>query len=101
MITFRNHNIAAIEKADWGPLGLSVIVRNGHVHLSGIIINERFAQRRWWLRKTFRASGRFHDHLCWVEPMSGGNLNSQEDGALLRANWADVGWVRRQAAAIA
>jgi predicted transcriptional regulator len=40
----RNHIIAAIEKADWGPLGLGVIVGNGHVHLSGIITNERFRE---------------------------------------------------------
>jgi hypothetical protein len=27
-----------------------------------------------------------HDHLCWVDPMSGAYLNSHEDEALLRAN---------------
>src|ERR1700682_4188937 len=40
----RNRIITAIEKADWGPLGLGVFVRNGHVHLSGIITNERFRE---------------------------------------------------------
>jgi hypothetical protein len=27
-----------------------------------------------------------HDHLCWVEPMSGMYLNSPEDDSLLKAH---------------
>ena len=82
----RNHIIAAIEKADWGPLGLGVIVRNGHVHLSGIITNERFREAAIVAAENVSGVARVHDHLCWVEPMSGAYLNSQEDEALLKAN---------------
>ena len=82
----RNHIIASIEKADWGPLGLGVIVRNGHVHLSGIITNERFREAAIVAAENVSGVTRVHDHLCWVEPMSGAYLNSREDEALLKAN---------------
>src|ERR1700726_2017550 len=82
----RNHIIASIEKADWGPLGLGVIVRNGHVHLSGIITNERFREAAVVAAENVSGVRKVHDHLCWVEPMSGMYLNSQEDEALLKAN---------------
>jgi CBS-domain-containing membrane protein len=82
----RNHIIASIEKADWGPLGLGVIVRNGHVHLSGIITNERFREAAIVAAENVSGVTRVHDHLCSVEPMSGAYLNSPEDEALLSAN---------------
>jgi CBS domain-containing protein len=82
----RNHIIASIEKADWGPLGLGVIVRNGHVHLSGIITNERFREAAIVAAENVSGVTRVHDHLCWVEPMSGAYLNSREDEALLKVN---------------
>src|SRR6202035_2337149 len=40
----RNRIIASIEKADWAPFGLGVIVLNGVVHLSGVITNENSTQ---------------------------------------------------------
>jgi CBS domain-containing protein len=82
----RNHIIASIEKADWSPLGLGVIVGNGHVHLSGIITNERFREAAVVAAENVSGVTKVHDHLCWVDPMSGTYLNSQEDEALLRAN---------------
>ena len=82
----RNHIIASIEKAGWGPLGLGVIVRNGHVHLSGIITDERFREAAMVAAENVSGVKKVHDHLCWVDPMSGAYLNSQEDEALLRAN---------------
>jgi CBS domain-containing protein len=82
----RNHIIASIEKADWGALGLGVIVRNGHVHLSGIITNERFREVAMVAAENVSGVTKVHDHLCWVDPMSGAYLSSHEDEALLRAN---------------
>jgi CBS domain-containing protein len=82
----RNHIMASIEKADWGPFGLGVIVRNGHVHLSGIITNARFREAAIVAAENVSGVKKVHDHLCWVEPMSGAYLNSEEDEALLRAN---------------
>jgi CBS domain-containing protein len=82
----RNHIIAALEKTDWAPFGLSVIVVNGVVHLSGVITNEKSRQATIVAAENVSGVTRVHDHLCWVEPMSGMYLNSQEDDALLNAH---------------
>ena len=82
----RNHIITSIEKTDWGPFGLGVIVRNGNVHLSGVITNERSRQAAIVAAENVSGVKKIHDHLCWLEPMSGMYLNSQEDEALLKAN---------------
>jgi CBS domain-containing protein len=82
----RNHIITSIEKADWAPFGLSVLVRNGNVHLSGVITNEKARQAAIVAAENVSGVKKVHDHLCWVEPMSGMYLNSQEDEGLLRAN---------------
>jgi CBS domain-containing protein len=82
----RNHIVASIEKADWTPFGLGVIVCNGNVHLSGVITNENSRQAAIVAAENVAGVRKVHDHLCWVEPMSGIYLNSEEDEALLRAN---------------
>ena len=82
----RNHIVACIEKADWTPFGLSVLVRNGNVHLSGVITNEKSRQAAIVATENVSGVKKVHDHLCWVDPMSGMYLNSQEDEGLLRAN---------------
>ena len=82
----RNHIITSIEKTDWGPFGLGVIVRNGNVYLSGVITNERSRQAAIVAAENVSGVRKVHDHLCWVEPMSGMYLNSQEDEALLNVN---------------
>lgn len=82
----RNRIITSIEKADWAPFGLGVIVRNGNVHLSGVITNERSRQAAIVAAENVSGVKKVHDHLCWVEPSSGIYLNSQEDEALLKVN---------------
>jgi CBS domain-containing protein len=82
----RDHIVASIEKADWTPFGLGVIVRNGNVHLSGVITNENSRQAAIVAAENVAGVKKVHDHLCWVEPMSGMYLNSQEDEALLKTN---------------
>jgi hypothetical protein len=72
--------------ADWGPFGVGVTVRNGNVHLSGVITNERSRQAAIVAAANVSGVKKVHDHLCWVEPMSGMYLNSEEDEALLKAN---------------
>ena len=76
----------SIEKADWTLRGLSVIVRNGNAHLSGVMTNGQYRQAEIVAAENVLGVKKVHDHLCWVEPMSGMYLNSQEDKALLRAN---------------
>jgi CBS domain-containing protein len=82
----RNRIIAALEKTDWAPFGLSVIVVNGVVHLGGVITNEKSRQATIVAAENVSGVTKVHDHLCWVEPMSGMYLNSQEDDALLNAH---------------
>ena len=70
----------------FSPFGLSVLVRNGNVHLSGVITNEKCRQAAIVAAENVSGVKNVHDHLCWVEPMSGMYRNSQEDEALLRVN---------------
>jgi CBS domain-containing protein len=71
--------IAAIERNDWRPFGLSVLVRNGIVHLSGVITEERSRKATMVAAENVCGVKEVHDHLCWVDTMSGFYLNSPED----------------------
>jgi CBS domain-containing protein len=82
----RNRVIDALEKNDWCPFGLSVIVRDGIVHLSGVITEERARQAAVVAAENVEGVKQVHDHLCWVDTMSGIYLNSPEDEAIAKAN---------------
>jgi CBS domain-containing protein len=82
----RNRVIDAIEKNDWCPFGLSVIVRDGIVHLSGVITEERSRQAAIVAAENVTGAVKVHDHLCWVDTMSGMYLNSPEDDELAKAS---------------
>jgi CBS domain-containing protein len=75
----RNRILAAIEKHDWKPFGLSVVVRDGIVHLSGVITDDRSRQAAMVAAENVSGVRKVHDHLVWLEPMSGAYLNSAED----------------------
>jgi CBS domain-containing protein len=75
----RDRIIATIEKTDWMPFGLNVIVHNGVVHLNGVITEDRSRKAAIVAAETVAGVREVHDHLCWVEPMSGMYLNSAED----------------------
>lgn len=81
----RNRIINILEKNDWCPFGLSVIVRDGIVHLSGVITEERSRQAAIVAAETVAGVKKVHDHLCWVDTMSGMYLNSPEDEGLAKA----------------
>ena len=82
----RNRIIDALEKNDWCPFGLSVIVRDGVVHLSGVITEERSRQAAVVAAENVTGVKKVHDHLCWVDTMSGMYLNSPEDDSLAKAS---------------
>jgi CBS domain-containing protein len=75
----RDRILAAIEKHDWKPSGLGVVVRDGIVHLSGVITDERSRQAAIVAAENVSGVRKVHDHLVWLEPMSGVYLNSAED----------------------
>ena len=75
----RSRIIQALEKNDWSPFGLNVIVRDGIVHLSGVITDENSRQAAVVAAENISGVKKVHDHLCWVETMSGMYLESPED----------------------
>jgi CBS domain-containing protein len=81
----RRRIIAVLEKSDWCPVGLGVIVRDGIVHLSGIITEERSRQAAIVGAENVAGVKKVHDHLCWVEPASGIYLESPEDIEMAKA----------------
>jgi CBS domain-containing protein len=82
----RNRVIDTLAKQDWCPFGLSVIVRDGIVHLSGVITEERARQAAMVAAENVTGVKKVHDHLCWVDTMSGMYLNSSEDEDYARAS---------------
>ncbi|MGX7744128.1 CBS domain-containing protein [Rhodopseudomonas parapalustris] len=75
----RDKIITEIERNDWRPFGLSVLVRDGVVHLNGVITEERSRQAAVVVAENVCGVREVHDHLCWVDTMSGFYLNSPED----------------------
>src|ERR1700736_1673972 len=62
----RNRVIDALVKNDWCPEGLSVIVRDGIVHLSGIITDEHSRSAAIVCAENIAGVRKVRDHLCWV-----------------------------------
>jgi CBS domain-containing protein len=75
----RSRVIRAIEKNDWSPFGLNVIVRDGIVHLSGVITDEDCRRAAIVAAENVSGVEKVHDHLCWLDAMSGMYLESPED----------------------
>ena len=75
----RSRIIQALEKHDWSPFGLNVIVRDGIVHLSGVITDEESRQAAIVATENVAGVKKVHDHLSWVDVMSGMYLQSPED----------------------
>jgi CBS domain-containing protein len=82
----RNRVMDALEKTEWCPFGLSVIVRDGIVHLSGVITEERARQAAIVAAENVAGVKQVHDHLCWVDTMSGVYISSPEDEGLAKAS---------------
>ena len=81
----RNRVIDTMAKQDWCPFGLSIVVRDGIVHLSGVITEERSRQAAIVAAESVTGVKKVHDHLCWVDTMSGMYLNSPEDDGFAKA----------------
>ena len=82
----RNRIIDVLGKNDWCPHGLSIIVRDGIVHLSGVITDERSRQAAIVGTESIAGVKNVHDHLCWVDPMSGMYFLAPEDDDLAKAS---------------
>ena len=81
----RSRIIHAIERADWCPAGLNVIVRDRIVHLSGVILEEEARQAAVVAAENVKGVTKVHDHLRWFDTITGTYLNSPEDEELAKA----------------
>ncbi len=81
----RSRIIAEVEKNDWSPFGLNVIVRDGIVHLSGVITEENSRQATVVAAENVAGVKKVHDHLCWIDTMSGTYLELPEDVDMAKA----------------
>ena len=63
----RDRVIASIENNDWRPLQFGVTVRDGIVHLSGIIADERYRRAAIVAAENVSGVKLVHDHLYLVD----------------------------------
>ncbi|HEY2533389.1 MAG TPA: CBS domain-containing protein [Xanthobacteraceae bacterium] len=76
----RGEILAALGKQHWAP-DINVVVRNGVVELWGVITDERERQALIVAAENIAGVKQVHDHLVWVEPMSGMAFPSAENEA--------------------
>jgi CBS domain-containing protein len=82
----RSRVISSIQKYEWLPLQLGVTVRDGIVHLSGIITDERYRQAAIVAAENVSGVRLVHDHLYSFDATSGLSFRSPED-----EDWARTG----------
>jgi len=82
----RDRVTASIEENDWQPNQLGVVVRDGIVHLSGMITDESCRQAAIVAAENVQGVKLVHDHLYLVDGTSGLSFRSPED-----EGWAKIG----------
>jgi CBS domain-containing protein len=75
----RDRILAEMDKLPWRPAGVSVLVRDGNVDLSGTIMDEREREGIKVLVENVPGVRALHDHIVWIEPQSGIAFSSPED----------------------
>jgi len=83
-LAIRDRILAALGKEKWAPQP-NVVVKNGVAELWGVITDERERQALIVATENIAGVKKVHDHLVWVEPMSGMAFPSAEDEAKERA----------------
>ena len=76
----RDDILAALGKQHWAPR-INVVVKNGVAELWGVVTDERERQALVVAAENVPGVTQVHDHLVWVEPMSGMAFSSVEDEA--------------------
>jgi CBS-domain-containing membrane protein len=80
--SIRGRIYAELEKQPWAPVNmLDIVVRNGVVHLWGVLLDERQREALYVVVENTSGVKGMEDHLVWVEPMSGIAIPMPEDGA--------------------
>lgn len=75
----RNRVFSSIQKYEWRPMHLGVTVRDGIVHLSGMITDERYRQAAIVAAENVPGVRLVHDHLYFFDATSGLSFHSPED----------------------
>ena len=76
----RDDVLAALGKQHWAPR-VNVVVNSGVAELWGVVTDERERQALIVATENVAGVQQVHDHLVWVEPMSGMAFPSVEDEA--------------------
>ena len=70
--SIRTRIYAELQKQPWAPVNmLDVVVRDGTVHLWGVLLDERQREAIHVVAENTPGVKGIEDHLVWVEPMSG------------------------------
>lgn len=77
--TLRKEILNAIESQPWSPMGLNAVVRDGIVDLSGVITDDRQRSAVVVAAKNVPGVKAVHDHMCWVDTMSGFYIEAPSD----------------------
>jgi CBS domain-containing protein len=80
----RDSIIAVLDRQSWAPR-VNVVVKNGVAELWGVITDDRERKALVVAVENVPGVEHVHDHLVWVEPMSGIAFSSAEDEAISRA----------------
>lgn len=75
----RDRILRQIQDTDWRPAGFQVTVRNGAVHLHGVIFDDSTRKAAMVLAENTAGVKEVHDHLCFVDTYSGYYMESPED----------------------
>jgi CBS domain-containing protein len=75
----RDRILCAVNNTDWRPIGFEVTVRNGIVHLHGIITTDEARQATIVAAENTAGVKKVHDHLRFVDTWSGFYAESPED----------------------
>jgi CBS domain-containing protein len=70
--SIRERLYAELKSQPWAPVGLiNVVVRNGVVHLSGTLLDERHRGAIRVAAENIPGVKAVEDHLVWIDPVSG------------------------------
>lgn len=75
----RDRIAKTIQSMDWRPAGFQATVRNGVVHLHGIIFDDQVRHAAIVAAQNVAGVKEVHDHLCYVDTYSGFYVESPED----------------------
>lgn len=75
----RGRILREVNNADWKPLGFEVTVRNGVVHLHGLITTDEARQASIVAAQNMAGVKAVRDHLCLVDTWSGYYVESPDD----------------------